>query len=132
MSNVLPAVPKPAAVGIGSRVWLWNENRRVYGPDRGSPIWREKWEPHTVVAETSRSWVTNHGAKIAKNRPADRWLAWSEEDIERRAYIANHRHKIADRIGGIGACDLTVEQLSEIARIVGYPVTYPPTSTNAG
>lgn len=122
-------------IGIGSKVWLFDLNRRIYPPKkpceaygRGGPIWREYWNPDnpcTIVAETRDSWVTKSGYKIPKKDPSvtrpdkrtgwTRAVAWSLEEIDELAWAHDHCHQIAERVR---QCD--VKTLREVAKLVGY------------
>ncbi len=109
-----------AKVGVGSPVWIFSENRRVYRKDGvgGGPIWREHWRQDKIIGETSRSWIVGQGSweqKIPKKGP---WhgVAFSEKEIDQAAYVHDNRHRISDAVGRLQdyAC------LREIAELVGY------------
>ena len=108
-----------AKVGIGSPVWIFNSNRRVYREGaRGGPIWREHWMPEKIVGETSRSWIVGQGTwekKIPKKGP---WhgVAFSQEEIDNAAYVHEHRFRISEKVGRLDdfAC------LRKIAELIGY------------
>lgn len=52
---------------IGQTVWLFNCNRRVYGPDgHGAPIYREYFVPYVIKGETRTSWLLGENLKINK------------------------------------------------------------------
>lgn len=48
-------------IAIGSKLWMFDENRRVYAKTEnkfaGRTIWREHWRPMKVVGETRVSWL---------------------------------------------------------------------------
>ena len=99
--------------------WIFDENRRRYKTDEkgrsiGGPIWREHWVKVKIVGETRRSWVTNYyDRKVPKK--GGRGYAFSEEDIDRMAFIEQRR-----RIGeAVGYCT-DYETLKRIADMVGY------------
>jgi hypothetical protein len=127
------------SLGIGSTIWRFDINRRVYPPRKSGeryssegPIWRQHWKPEKIESETSRSWVTDYGTKLPKNGGWDkRTVCISEEEIGRRAYIHDHRHKIADRVQRID----DYAALVEIAALVGYeviPLTVNPMEKDHG
>lgn len=106
---------------IGSTVYLFDANRRVYDRSGGraidGPIWREHWAPHTIVAETSRSWVLSNGRKVPKRRPPVQHLTepcYSETELAERVWLEKHRHKLADMIRssadyhGVLACAIAI------------------------
>lgn len=100
-------------------IWVFDENRRVYrrneqGRPVGGPIWREHWRKVTVVGETSRSWVTAWGQKIPKS--GRRGVVFSEEEIDRAAYVRDNAVKIANEVRRVDSYDL----LKQIAALVGY------------
>lgn len=106
---------------VGDTVWIRNENNRVYktdpkGKQFGAPIRREFWQPHTIVAETSRSWVLKNGRKIPKKHNSDSNVAFTEEEIEHWEWIQDNRHKIVARLWLIKDYSM----LHEIATIIGY------------
>lgn len=47
---------RQTAIGIGSTLWLFDGNRRVYGPDRRT-VYREHFRPIVVFGETKQSWL---------------------------------------------------------------------------
>lgn len=104
---------------IGSTVWLFDENRRVYtrgGSVGRGPIWREHWAPRKIVGETSRSWVTEYGDKVPKRGCDPRCVAFSRDEIERQAYIHENAHKIGEAVRCIGDYEL----LRKVAELIGY------------
>jgi len=116
-----------STVGIGSPVWIFDSNHRVYPPrEKGGlssgPIWREHWVKRKIVAETSRSWITDYwGRKIPKKGADPRVIAFSEEEITRAAWVHDNAHKIA-RVVGVSN---DFEQLQAIAKLIGYQEANP-------
>lgn len=55
-------------IAIGSKLWMFDENRRVYAEPlkkgqlwpSGGPIWREHWRPMEVIGETRVSWIVGY------------------------------------------------------------------------
>ena len=116
---------KPA-VGIGSTVWWFDQNCRVYaksasGGSTGSPIYREHWRETTITGETLRSWVTLYG-KFSKADGTRRdaygvkRCVFSLADVKADCWIHEHRYAIRTMVGD---CD-DVDVLKRIAEIVGY------------
>ena len=100
-----------------THVWIFDRNRRVYGENKYSPIWREHWRKLEITGETSRSWLAGSGygqLKIPKKGPPNRNVAWSEAEIDSLEWDNETRHKI---IRAVSYC--TVDQLIQIAQIVG-------------
>lgn len=117
---------KPA-VGIGSTVWWFDQNRRVYaksasGGSTGSPIYREHWRETTITGETPRSWLTACRMKFSKatGEMRDAYgvkrCVFSLADVEADCWIHEHRYAISKMVGD---CD-DVGVLKRIAEIVGY------------
>lgn len=109
---------------IGAPVWIFDANHRVYrrdekGRSSGGPIWREYWRKREVTGETSRSWIVGeHYAqrKIPKTGEQPHDVCWSEEEIERRAYVEENSHRIADKVRHVR----DHEVLKKIAELIGY------------
>jgi hypothetical protein len=95
----------PEGFGVGSPIWIFDENRRVYPPKApgdlyaiGGPIYREHWVRTEVESETRRTWtVKRYGAKIAKKGP---WydVAFSEADFEALVWVEENMRKIVNLI----------------------------------
>jgi hypothetical protein len=116
-----------AAVGVGSPVWVFDENHRIYAKDAngkclgGGPIWREHWVKQSIRGETSRSWLTNFGRKIPKKNWDVTVIAFDTAAIDEQAFVHNHRYRISGRVA---SCYDAVA-LRTIAAIVGYDITEP-------
>ncbi len=109
-------------------VWVFDENRRIYrtnekGESYGSPIWREHWRKLKIVGETRVSWISSCGDRVPKKGGRMRLssghfrdVSFSEADIDRQAWIAENRHRIADKIRFINDHDT----LRRVAEVIGY------------
>jgi hypothetical protein len=125
-------------LAIGSTVWIFDENRRVY-PDKklpkgqlwpsSAPIWREHWRPCVIVGETRVSWLVGHTKddtyprKINKKDLAAgsvRCVLTSEVDIDAACYVHDHAYKIGSRVQHIAGGFAAAETLRKIAALVGY------------
>ena len=117
---------KPA-VGIGSTVWWFDNNCRVYaksasGGSTGSPIYREHWREAAITGETSRSWVTANRMKFSKTTGEMRdaygikRCVFSLADVEADCWIHEHAYHVAELVK---TCK-DVDVLKRIAEIVGY------------
>jgi len=121
--------PDPPAVAVGSTIWIFDENRRVYpdGPDGrrsfGSrAIWREHWRQTVITGETRVSWL-HHGRKISKRDLAAgkvRGVLTSEADLDAACYVNEHAHKIAERVQRLAGGEQAATVLRQIAALVGY------------
>jgi len=100
---------------IGKTIWRFDSNRRVYRTGENSPIYSEHWYPVVVESETSKSWVTNFGDKVAKNGAHLGW-AFTEKERDDDIYINTHGYKIAGVVERLKDADM----LREIAEIVKY------------
>ncbi len=112
-------------VKIGDPAWIFDVNRRVYrkGPDGkslgGGPVWREHWIKREVTAETSRSWIIGPEyamTKVPKKGPVPPDVCFSEEEIDRQAFIQENGYRIGERVGRLN--DYT--KLKQIAELIGY------------
>ena len=123
-----------AELAIGSTVWIFDAERRVYAKEKmspgklwysGAPIWREHWRPTAIVGETRVSWILGHdqGKKISKRDLAAgtvRGALTSEADLDAACYVHEHASKIGDRVGRISGGQKAAEALRQIAALVGY------------
>jgi hypothetical protein len=113
--------------GIGSPVWAYDENHRVYRDGKSAPVWREHWRKKQVKGETSRSWVVGEGnpryggfklskAEIASGTYDKSTIALSEQDIDRAQWVRDNRYRIT------GAVDRLSDYyiLQQVAKLVGY------------
>jgi hypothetical protein len=115
------------SVGIGSKIWRFDSNRRVYGTDRSRPIWREHWAPYYVVGENRVSWLLAaklggdpswNKVKCPKKRDAGQLRAWafSEAEIDEQEWDQKHRWKVMQR----AERELTTAQVREVAKMIGF------------
>lgn len=82
----------------------------------GSPIHRYAFVPRAVVAETSRSWITNGSdKKFPKRDPRE---LFGLDDVEDFLWLAENRVDISDMIRRDYA--ITANTLREVARVIGY------------
>jgi len=99
-------------------VWIFDINHRVYPENKrgfsNSPIWKKHWVKHEIVSETSRSWVTKWGKKVPKKGSQN--IAFSEEEINKAAYIHDNAYKISENVRYIKDHDL----LLKVAELIGY------------
>jgi hypothetical protein len=122
-----------AEIGIGSTVWVFDQNRRIYPAERGisgTPIYREFWVTTEIVGETRNSWVLGgYWGKLPKRRPAvDHWAAnyrgskhrvvASQEEVEEDVWAQTHRWCIARRVEYSNPATLR-----KIAELIGYEPT---------
>jgi hypothetical protein len=88
---------------VGDTIWIFDINRCVYARDAdgratGGPIWREHWRPVVIVGETSRSWLTDYGNKIAKSGTDPRLVLFSEAEIDRAGWVRDNVRRISERV----------------------------------
>jgi hypothetical protein len=117
---------------VGDTLFNFDGNRRVYassnGYGGGPPIYEKHFKAVTIESETTKSWVMSpSGAKVNKKtlessmHYADRGY-FTKSAMEADIWSNEHRHKITREVG-----NASVDHLKEIARIIGYRVTPPPT-----
>lgn len=105
---------------VGSTVWVFDVNRRVYPPREGvntcgnAPIYREHFRPMPITGETRVSWVLRDGRKVSK-RTLD-GICTTTAQIDAACWVHDHVHAISR---AVERCeDATI--LREIASLVGY------------
>lgn len=107
---------------VGDTVWHFDYNRRVYaepqpGHKWGELIHREHWRKVIIVAETSRSWVTDYyGKKLPKNGSWPHGWVRTEQEVDDSEWLYANRYKLGD---AVRACQ-DVNVLRDVARLVGY------------
>lgn len=105
-----------ASTGTGfavTHVWLYNFNG--YARDAtGRLSERGRWIKHEVIGETSRSWVLQHGRKVAKR--GGNGFILDDAELERHIYVMDQRHRIADAV----RMTRDYDALTRIAEIIGY------------
>jgi hypothetical protein len=107
---------------IGSTVWIFDENRRVYPKDKSGgsgPIYREHFSPEIIDGETRTSWLirSKHWRKadwirINKKNPQ---CCVSIEEVDEQCWAQEHRYKIMQL-----AQTADYKTLRKIAELVGY------------
>lgn len=116
------AVDKP--LGIGSTVWRFDSNRRVYPKEGGigvRPIWREHWYPVKITGETKTHWICDTGYEpfnIPKRGPSPNGVLTSERVLDEACWVEAHRHAIARLVDGLRDHDYA--RLSAAAKALGY------------
>ena len=113
-------------LGIGSTVWTFDTNRRVYATDeRGGPIFREYFQPLVITGETSKSWLAGPDwspVKVNKKTLAIKggfglapFVYPSQEAVDDACWTKEYRIDIST---AVGRCqDAAV--LRQIAAILG-------------
>lgn len=111
----------PREVGIGSVIWRFDVNHRVYlkdpntGRSTGGPIYREHWQRYTITGETPRSWITSCHSKVPKKGKHDGW-AFSESEVDDYCWVEEYRHSL---IREVSSCR-NPAILRKIAALIGY------------
>jgi hypothetical protein len=107
--NSRRTAPVPT-LAIGAPVWKFDQNRREYERDEkgrasGPPIWRKHWVRYAIKSENRVNWILDdswgdNGSRISKRDPRSAgWgFAFSEEEIDRLAWIHDNAHKLADAV----------------------------------
>lgn len=117
-------------VAEGDTVWIRDENRRVYGPDRRC-IEREHYTEHKVVSVERMSLILNAGTrggrpiKVARADGAVRNGAYGNLhatlDMEGDIYRIENLGRVSDAVRQIKDAAL----LREVARLIGIPEEKP-------
>lgn len=113
---------------VGDTVWVFDQNRRIYPKDRqGGPIWSEHWRPEKITGETSRSWIIGNHAwtqkKLPKKGAAPFRVAYSQEEIDKAAWVHDNRYRLSHEID---RCE-DYDTLKKVAELVGYRLPGPTT-----
>ncbi|WP_242325834.1 MULTISPECIES: hypothetical protein [Bacillus cereus group] len=110
---------------IGDKVWVFDDNIRVYEDENGNKSYRAnfraKFVERYIIGETRVSWIVGYrmdtspdiGVKLKKK---DRTFFISEEEVEQACWIHNHRYKIKDKLD---RCN-DYGKLKQIADILNY------------
>lgn len=108
-------------IGIGSKVYIYDENHRVYFDDNGkktlSPIYKKYFISVEVVGETSRSWLVDsrfNPIKCPKKNPFSHGIIYSQEMMENMVWINSNRWRIIESIRRLEDAD----RLRKIAEII--------------
>lgn len=111
-----------SSLRVGDILHNFDGNRRTYRPGLGGgPIYEKHFQPETIVGETKVSWLVGF-AKVKVNKKtldsaqhyADRGY-FTKSGMDADIWFHDHRYKIVREVERAG-----LEQLQEIARIVGY------------
>jgi hypothetical protein len=109
---------------IGHPVWRFDMNHREYRRDANggyssAPDWRSHWVRFVITGETSRSWIAGErwiAFKIPKCDPHQRGLAYSEEELDRLAWVNDNRYPIGREVERLS----DFKTLSAVAEVIGY------------
>jgi hypothetical protein len=125
-----------AEIGIGSTVWVFDQNHREYPPTpagrlwpTSGPIYRAHWVATKITGENRLNWITCYG-KIPKKPNADGQrriprggyspirVAFTPAEVDDDVWLHEHARRIAERTE---RCD--VATLKKIAALIGYEPT---------
>lgn len=124
-------------LGIGSVVWRFDSNRRVYDYTKGhriaGPARRPQWVEWEIRAETARSWIAIRkdskitdeaglragGAKIPKRATPEQarqlGFALTEQAVEDDVWLHEHRYRVV-----VAVEHADVATLRKVAELIGY------------
>lgn len=102
-------------IRIGSTLWQFDDNVRVYRADRSGPVYREHFRSFQVVGETPQSWIVGAGFKMKVSKKdlkqagrngysGHRWF--TAEGMEDEIYREENKQRIADEIRSVPAATL--------------------------
>jgi hypothetical protein len=124
---------------IGSRLWVFDENVRVYRKGGGGPIYEEHFVPYYIIGENRVSWIVSQypdlgldshlAVKINKKtlqENADGWrhrCFYTDQGREEKTWVDRHRYKLIHELEGCRDVIL----LQKIAQLIGYTPADPKT-----
>lgn len=111
-----------ASLKIGDTLYNFDGNRRSYQPGvSGGPIYEKHFLGVEIIGETKQSWIMDlYRTKVSKKTLqsamhfADRGY-FTKSGMEADIWLHNHKHRIVRAVEGA-----SIDQLKEIARIIGY------------
>lgn len=115
-----------SGLGVGSTIWRFDGNRRVYTRPAdskwgGTIIYREHWEPRKIVGETGRSWIVEGFERWkAPKKGAHPGWAFSEREVDLDVFAHEHRHPILEAVRRASP-----EQLIQVGRLLGLDLPWP-------
>lgn len=119
------------SIKVGDTLYRFDENCRVYPEDAkgrrtGSPIYSKHFNGYAITGETPKSWlidVYGRQVKVSKSelREAGRngygaTLWYTAEGMADKIWMHDHGYKLAEYV----RYKCTVDQLREIAKLIGY------------
>jgi len=129
------SAPATPPLAVGSTLWIFDENRRVYPKEKlpngqmcsFGPIWREHWQATVITGETRVSWLVrgpnSRAGKISKRDLAAgtmRGVLSSERDLDAACVVQQHAYKIGQRVQRMAGGVAAEHVLRQIAALVGY------------
>ena len=108
------AVRSNPLLGIGSIIWRFDENHRIYKEPRGGPDYRSFWRECAITGETSRSWIIGNCGKCPKRGEHVGW-ALSIHEVDDDVWAKDERYRI---VRCVERCN--VATLRAVAALVGY------------
>ena len=108
-------------LSVGATVWKHDPYFRRYDRNREATQPRERFRPHIIMGETTRSWIVGHaweGKKFPKNcanTKMRRGYLISEQEVDDMIWSSEHRYRVAR------AVEYTdIPTLRKIAAMIGY------------
>ena len=108
-----------ALLTIGSTLWEFDPNYRVYGSDRGAPIYAEHFRPVTITGETPRSWLVGGSTRPVNKQTLRRVVPgfghaqyYTDEGKDEAIWAHENRGRLVRAVGFA-----SVAQLRQIAAI---------------
>jgi len=118
----------PEVVKVGSKAWIFNENRRRYtdpepGKLYGNIIYREHWEESQVVGQTRDSWLVGASKiKVSKKTGEHKRHPWCKKIVFSLAAVDDD---VWEKKHAVGVSRMLrechdVSKIRQIAAILGY------------
>ncbi len=83
---------------IGSTVWKFDQNYRVYNDGEPGPVYREHFRPHKIIDETSRSWVLDNYKRTKVNKKSLAGVYVFQEEIDQQCWIKDNLYRIVTAV----------------------------------
>lgn len=125
--NVRKRMTMNEPLKIGSTIWKFDQNRRVYEKNgRGGPIYRKHWVEVKILRETTRSWVIDYwGSKVPKKGPHPGY-AFTQEELEDDIWVKDTRYEVVQAVESCKDANI----LRQIAALVRPTIPTKDTNEN--
>jgi len=105
-------------IGIGTRLWRFDENRRVYRDRHSPPVYEEHFVPDVITGETKGTWLigrltVNKRTLREPSRGGFSGCQWfTDAGKVAKIWAKHHRREIVDKVD---RCDVpTLRKIAEL------------------